>query len=135
MSIIKKGELGEVYFEDSATGLTSEKFYDAKDFINGYGAVQYKKNGLWFYIDEDLYVCGMGYDTVYTFKDGFARVKIKGKYYFVNELFERFGEGYDYVGTFKNKTATAQIDGKFFTIDENFKRIADSNVTFVDSLR
>ena len=99
----------------------SNLYREPNDWKEGYrqAYVYEYQNCKYYFIDnKEFKLHGEGYDYIWPFNKGFAKVKKDDKYYFIDKDFKCYSEGVDEIGDFdENGIAIVVKDDKYYYLD------------------
>ncbi len=87
-----------------------------------------KKDGEWYYIDEDGYrklVPDTPAEYLGSFTAGYAPARINGVYGYLDKEMQEYHFEFQFAGHFSNGLAAVQKDGKWAVINTSFKEVTD----------
>ena len=85
-----------------------------------------RKKGKYYFKGSDGKLYGEGYDDVWNFEEGYARVKKDGKWYFVDKDFKLHGDNtYSF---YKGYAEVEKDGGRFYVKKEEFEKTGSSHL-------
>ena len=109
---------------DSAAGRLLMENMDSITPVMSDGLIAVHEDGVGFYVNEQgvMQIGPIG-TTVYTFSEGFARVKVNENYIYINTNGDIVSDVYDGATDMVGGFAIVNQDGQWFVINNQFQRV------------